>query len=52
MVRVEPGNNASVSTLTIRIRGRWTSRIVPVWLGRQWIRLVCREHARLLAKGL
>lgn len=43
---------ASLSRLTIRVRGRWTSRIVPVWLGRLWIRLVCREHARLLRKGL
>jgi hypothetical protein len=38
--------------LTIRVRGRWTSRFAPVWLGRWWIWLVCREHARLLAKGL
>jgi hypothetical protein len=38
--------------LTIRVRGRWTSRSIPLWLGRFWIRLVCREHARLLYKGL
>jgi hypothetical protein len=47
-LRDEPGG----SRLTIRVRGRWTSRLIPVWLGRRWIRLVCREHARLLRKGL
>jgi hypothetical protein len=52
MVRIEPGKNACVSELTIRIRGRWTSRLVPVGIGRLWIWLVCREHARLLVKGL
>jgi hypothetical protein len=65
-VRIEPldriteGASADVaadvaqpaSQLTIRIRGRWTSRLIPVWVGRQWISLVCREHARLLRKGL
>ena len=50
MVSIEPQDD--VSRLTIRVRGRWTSRLIPVWLGRQWIRLVCREHARLLRKGL
>jgi hypothetical protein len=50
MVRIEP--RGDVARLTIRVRGRWTSRLVPVWLGRLWIRLVCREHARLLCKGL
>jgi hypothetical protein len=50
MVAIEP--QAGGSCLTIRVRGRWTSRIVPVWIGRLWIRLVCREHARLLCKGL
>jgi len=50
MVRIEP--QGEHSELTIRVRGRWTLRLVPVWLGRQWIRLVCREHARLLRKGL
>jgi hypothetical protein len=41
-----------MSRLTIRVRGQWTSRLVPVWIGRLWIRLVCLEHARLLRKGL
>jgi hypothetical protein len=50
MVAIEPVGEQS--KLTIRVRGRWTSRLVPVWLGRQWIGLVCREHARLLRKGL
>jgi hypothetical protein len=40
------------STLTIRIRGRWTSPLVPPALGHWWLLWVCREHARLLAKGL
>jgi hypothetical protein len=50
IVAIEPEDGKS--RLTIRVRGRWTSRLVPVWLGRLWIRLVCREHARLLCKGL
>ena len=50
MVKIEPIEQHS--RLTICIRGRWTSRVAPVWLGRLWIRLVCREHARLLRKGL
>jgi hypothetical protein len=47
-----PPDGLPMSRLTIRVRGRWTSRLVPVWLGRLWIRLVCLEHARLLRKGL
>lgn len=47
-----PQDSPSMSRLTIRVRGLWTSRLVPVWLGRLWIRLVCLEHARLLRKGL
>ncbi len=41
-----------LTRLTIHVRGRWTSRLVPVWLGRLWIWLVCHEHARLLRKGI
>jgi hypothetical protein len=53
-IRIEPARAASgaVSRLSISVRGKWTSRIVPVALGRWWIWLVCREHARLLQKGL
>jgi hypothetical protein len=40
------------SQLTIRIRGRWTSRWIPTWIGRWWIALICHEHCRLLRKGL
>ena len=40
------------STLTIRIRGRWTSRWIPIAFGRLWVSWVCREHARLLSKAL
>jgi len=38
--------------LTIRVRGRWTSRLIPVFVGRLWVSWVCREHARLLAAAL
>jgi hypothetical protein len=38
--------------LTVRVRGRWNSRLVPRRLGRWWLRWVCREHARLLRKAL
>lgn len=41
-----------LTRLTVQVRGRWTSRLAPVWLGRIWIWLVCREHARLLRKGI
>ena len=41
-----------LTRLTVHVRGRWTSRIAPAWLGRLWVWLVCREHARLLRKGL
>jgi hypothetical protein len=43
---------AARSRLTVRVDGRWTSSLVPVWAGRCWIWLVCREHLRLLRKGL
>jgi hypothetical protein len=34
--------------LTVRVRGKWTARLVPLWLGQWWLRYVCSEHARLL----
>jgi len=34
--------------LTVRVRGKWTARFVPLWLGQWWLRYVCSEHARLL----
>ena len=56
ILEIEPGESPLGqpirSRLTIRVRGRWTSRLAPVWLGRLWVWLVCREHARLLRKGL
>ena len=56
MVKLEPLVDADQdrrrTRLTIRVRGRWTSRLVPVWFGRLWTRFVCLEHARLLCKGL
>jgi|SRR5262249_12095951 len=52
--RNELGSAAAqpLARLTIRVRGKWTCRIVPLWLGRLWAWLVCREHARLLKKAL
>lgn len=44
--------NTPLTRLTIHVRGRWTSRLAPVWLGRLWVWLVVREHARLLRKGI
>ncbi len=41
-----------LTRLTIHVRGRWTSRLVPVGLGRLWVWLVVREHVRLLRKGI
>jgi hypothetical protein len=55
MINLEPlatADTKSLTRLTINVRGRWTSRLTPAWLGRLWIWLVCREHARLLAKGI
>lgn len=53
-IRVQPAEAGSrhASRLTIAVRGKWTSRFVPVAIGRWWIWMVCREHARLLRKGL
>ena len=53
-VAIRPGEAAgdSASTLTIRVRGRWTSKVFPSLIGRLWVTWVCREHARLLAKAL
>lgn len=56
MIELEPAEEMSsaapCSRLTIRIRGRWTSRVMPVWLGRWWVWMICREHSRLLCKAL
>lgn len=46
LTRTLPG---PLCRLSIEVRGKWTSRAIPVWLGRHWLRLVCGEHARLLA---
>jgi hypothetical protein len=34
--------------LTVKVRGKWTARYVPLWVGQWWLRYVCSEHARLL----
>src|SRR5262245_21829137 len=55
MVRIEPASGAAGAPLTrlsVQVRGRWTSKLAPAWLGRLWVWLVCREHARLLRKAL
>ena len=41
-----------LTRLSVIVRGRWTSRLVPVTVGRWWVWLVFREHARLLRKGI
>lgn len=53
-IRVEPDatGRASRARLTLTVRGKWTSGRVPRWLGRCWLRYVCREHARLLRAAL
>jgi hypothetical protein len=49
-VSVEPTGSAvgAGTRLTVRVRGRWTARFLPLWAGRWWLRYVCSEHARLL----
>lgn len=53
-IEVQPliPSEAKHSRLTIAVRGKWTSRVIPAAIGRWWVWLVCREHARLLRKGL
>ena len=51
-VRGEVIDGKPASILTIRVRGRWTLKLVPASVGRLWVMWVCREHARLLAKAL
>ena len=53
-IEVQPSaeSDETRSRLTIDVRGKWTSRVVPAAIGRWWVWLVCREHARLLRKGL
>ena len=38
--------------LSICVRGKWTSRWIPVCLGRLWVQGICREHVRLLRQAL
>jgi hypothetical protein len=38
--------------LVITVRGKWTSRMMPVVVARLWLRWVFLEHARLLMKAL
>ena len=45
-------SSGDTASLHIDITGRWTSRLVPTWLGRIWIRLICRYHAMLLTRAL
>jgi hypothetical protein len=55
VVRIEQAHPAAAeptTTLTIRVLGRWSSRLIPVAVGRLWVSWVCHEHARLLAKAL
>ena len=55
MINLQPltsDETEPLTRLTIQVRGRWTSRLAPAWFGRLWVWLVCREHARLLQKGI
>ena len=38
--------------LVITVRGKWTSRLIPLPIARLWLRWVVLEHARLLMKAL
>jgi hypothetical protein len=38
--------------LVINVRGKWTSRLMPVVIARYWLHWVFLEHARLLMKAL
>ena len=38
--------------LSLKVRGRWNSRVVPKWAGAAWVGLIGREHARLLRAEL
>jgi hypothetical protein len=50
---VEPGEaGAGGSRLIVSVRGKWTSRRWPRWLGLIWFRYVGREHARMLRAAL
>ena len=44
---IEPIDGAG-SRLTVSVRGKWTTRWFPRWLGLRWIGYVSREHARML----
>ncbi len=45
-------SDAGCATLHVEITGRWTSRWIPIWMGRLWIVGVCRYHAALLRKAM
>jgi hypothetical protein len=45
-------NDVEGSTLHIEVRGKWTSPVIPAWLGRLWLVGVCYDHARLLRRAL
>jgi len=51
---IEPASNGrqGSSRLIVSIRGKWTTRGLPRWVGLCWFRLVCQEHARLLKGAL
>jgi hypothetical protein len=53
-VRIEPppAHVPDGCRLAITVRGKWTSRTIPKWLGLCWLRYVCSEHARLLRKAM
>ncbi len=53
-VSISPANKSeepnNCTCLKVQVRGKWTSPYLPRLLIQFWLRYVCHEHARLLAK--
>lgn len=43
---------AAASRVRVEVRGKWTSRWIPVRWGAWWLRYVVHDHARLLRRAL
>ncbi len=46
------GSSTPTAVLRVEVRGKWTSPVIPAWLGRLWLAGVCYDHARLLRQAL
>jgi hypothetical protein len=51
-VAVRSTDDARSTRLTIDVRGRWSSKLVPARVGMLWLGWVMREHARLLRAAM